>query len=260
MQKENCLHQRGNALYNKDVMITIFDAKKILRYSVDYLYASPCIASPIDPCEDDFSSYFEEVMKNLGFAYSLGEYRKDLDDVKKSLNDDLDAAYEGDPAAKSKEEIIISYPGFYAITVYRIAHMLYEKGIPLLPRLLSEYAHGSTGIDIHPGAKIGKHFFIDHGTGVVIGETAEVGEYVRLYQGVTLGALSLEHVDAIRGKKRHPTVLNHVTIYANASILGGDTVIGNNVTIGGNVYITFSVPDNKIVKLMKENYSIIDKK
>ena len=163
---------------------------------------------------------------------------------------DIQAAYEGDPAAKSYTEIILSYPGLLTITLYRLAHTLHTLGIPLLPRMMTEYAHSRTGIDIHPGAKIGDHFFIDHGTGVVIGETTTIGNRVRLYQGVTLGALSLppKAGDLFRNKKRHPTIEDDVIIYANATILGGETLIGARSVIGGNVWLTESVPpDTKVL-------------
>jgi serine O-acetyltransferase len=169
------------------------------------------------------------------------------------LASDIQAAYEGDPAAKSFDEIIFSYPGLFAITVYRIANQLHHQGIPLIPRIMTEYAHGKTGIDIHPGARIGESFFIDHGTGVVIGETTIIGERVRLYQGVTLGALSLgrEEVDTLRNQKRHPTIEDDVIIYANATVLGGKTVIGARSVIGGNVWLTDSVPPDTEVFLKK---------
>lgn len=155
---------------------------------------------------------------------------------------DVQAGYDGDPAAASLEEIIFSYPGFYAIFVYRVAHELYLRGVPFIPRMMTEYAHGLTGIDIHAGATIGESFFIDHGTGVVIGETTEIGNHVKLYQGVTLGALSLRAGQKLAGRKRHPTVEDNVTIYSGASILGGETVIGEGSVIGGNAFITSSVP------------------
>ncbi len=160
---------------------------------------------------------------------------------------------EGDPAAKSYDEVISTYPGLYAITVQRIAHELHKLEVPLLPRMMTEYAHSFTGIDIHPAAKIGSHFFIDHGTGVVVGETTEIGQRVRLYQGVTLGALSIprETVESFRDKKRHPTIEDEVIVYSNATILGGDTVIGARSTIGGNVWITESVPPDTRVYLKK---------
>ena len=153
------------------------------------------------------------------------------------------ANFDGDPAAGSKEEVIFSYPGLYAIFVYRVAHELYESKVPLIPRIMSEYAHGATGIDINPGAQIGEYFFIDHGTGIVVGETTIIGDHVKLYQGVTLGALSPRHGHAVTGK-RHPTVGDNATIYSGASILGGKTVIGANSVIGGNSFITESVAPN----------------
>jgi serine O-acetyltransferase len=170
--------------------------------------------------------------------------------IREILATDIQAAYDGDPAARSTDEIIFSYPGIFAITVYRVAHKLHELGVPLLPRIMTEYAHNLTGIDIHPGARIGARFCIDHGTGIVIGETTEIGRDVRIYQGVTLGALSLpkDAGEKYRGKKRHPTIEDDVIIYSGATILGGDTVIGARSVIGGNVWITRSVPpDTKVV-------------
>ena len=161
-----------------------------------------------------------------------------------ALASDVRAAYEGDPAAKSHDEIIFSYPGLYAISVYRVAHKLFDLGVPMLPRIMTEHAHSITGIDIHPGATIGGRFVIDHGTGVVIGETTRIGKNVRIYQGVTLGALSLsrDNVDRLRGEKRHPTIEDDVIVYSGATILGGATTIGARSVIGGNVWITESVP------------------
>ena len=162
--------------------------------------------------------------------------------IREYIETDLLAAYDGDPAASCLEEIILAYPGLVAITVYRLAHELYKLQVPVLPRLMTEYAHSETGIDIHPGATIDKYFFIDHGTGIVIGETAVIGKNVQIYQGVTIGALSTRGGQKLAGKKRHPTIGNNVTIYAEASILGGDTLIGDNSVIGGNTIITSSVP------------------
>ncbi|MGQ9631669.1 MAG: serine O-acetyltransferase [bacterium] len=165
--------------------------------------------------------------------------------IRELLVEDVRAAYDGDPAAKGFDEIIFSYPGIYAVTVYRLAHELLLLGVPLIPRIMTEYAHGKTGIDIHPGAKIGRSFFIDHGTGVVIGETCEIGDNVKIYQGVTLGAHSFlkdEYGNLIRGRKRHPTIEDDVTIYSGATILGGETVIGKGSVIGGNVWLTRSIP------------------
>ena len=157
--------------------------------------------------------------------------------IQKMLLMDVQAGFDGDPAAKSKEDIIFSYPGLFAIYVYRIAHELYVQNVPFIPRIMTEYAHGKTGIDINSGANIGRYFFIDHGTGIVIGETTEIGDYVKLYQGVTLGALSTRKGQLLSGKKRHPTIGDHVTIYANSTILGGETVIGCDSIIGGNSFI-----------------------
>ena len=178
--------------------------------------------------------------------------------IKEILLTDVQAAYEGDPAAKSTDEVILTYPAFTAIGVYRVAHELYAHQVPLIPRIMTEYAHRVTGIDIHPGATIGRRFFIDHGTGVVIGETTTIGEHVKLYQHVTLGAKSFEVAEdgsLVKGIKRHPDIGNDVVVYAGATILGGDTKIGNNCVIGGNVWLTHSVPDGEtvIASHMKEH-------
>lgn len=165
-----------------------------------------------------------------------------LPELYNALNQDVEAMYAGDPAAKSRSEVIRTYPGFYAIAAYRVAHKLHTYGIAEVPRIITEHAHSKTGIDIHPAARIGKHFCIDHGTGIVIGETAIIGDHVKLYQGVTLGALSVSKEDAER--KRHPTLEDHIVVYAGATILGGETVIGSHSIIGGNVWLTRSVPSN----------------
>ena len=169
------------------------------------------------------------------------EFLQKIPQIREYLDTDLEAFFDGDPAAESRDEIILCYPGFYAITVYRMAHELYLMNVPMLPRIMTEYAHTQTGIDINPGATIGKYFFIDHGTGIVIGETTWIGEHVKIYQGVTLGALSTRGGRKLQNKKRHPTIEDNVTIYSGASILGGDTVIGRGSVIGGNVFITSSV-------------------
>jgi serine O-acetyltransferase len=178
---------------------------------------------------------------------------RELPNIRLLLAKDVLAAYEGDPAAVSYDEIIFCYPGLIAVTVYRIAHQLHYQNISLMPRIMSEYVHGLTGIDIHPGAHIGESFFIDHGVGVVIGETVHIGNRVRIYQGVTLGALSLpkDAVELLRGKKRHPTIEEDVIIYAGATILGGETVIGAKSVIGGNVWLTESVPPETNVFIKK---------
>lgn len=169
--------------------------------------------------------------------------------IRDYLYTDIQAAYDGDPAAYSTEEIIFCYPGVFAVSVYRIAHELWLLGVPMIPRIISEYAHNLTGIDIHPGATIGKYFFIDHGTGIVIGETTVIGEHVKIYQGVTLGGLSTRKGQQLKGVKRHPTIGNNVTIYSNTSILGGETIIGNDVVIGGNAFIIKSIPEGMKVNI-----------
>ena len=169
------------------------------------------------------------------------EFFKAIPAVRALVQTDVQAAYDGDPAATSTDEVIFCYPGLFAITVYRLAHVLYTLNVPMLPRIMTEHAHSVTGIDIHPGASIGAHFFIDHGTGIVIGETTVIGDHVKVYQGVTLGALSTRGGQNLRGKRRHPTIEDNVTIYAGASILGGQTVIGKNSVIGSNAFITSSI-------------------
>lgn len=173
-----------------------------------------------------------------------------LPGVRALLQKDMEAAYEGDPSVRNREEIVLAYPGLEAVAIQRMAHLLYDEAVPLIPRMMTEWAHGRTGIDIHPGAKIGSHFFIDHGTGVVIGETCEIGHHVKLYHGVTLGARSFQKDESgnlIKGTKRHPNVEDHVTIYPNAIILGGDTVIGARSTIGANVFLMKGVPPDTLL-------------
>ena len=173
-----------------------------------------------------------------------------LPKIKALLLKDIEALYEGDPAAKSREEVMISYPGFYAVSIYRMAHELYAMKVPLIPRIMTEFAHEKTGIDIHPGATIGEYFCIDHGTGIVIGETTVIGDHVKLYQGVTLGARSFEldeNGNPVKGIKRHPDIGSHVVIYANATILGGNTVIGDGCVIGGNTWLTHSVKAGSVI-------------
>ena len=201
----------------------------------------------------NLSMLMEDVLFNLSrqAAIVLGDEKQGeqlcleffgrLSAIRALIQTDLQAAFDGDPAATGKEEVILSYPGLFAITVYRLAHGLYRLGLPMIPRMMTEYAHSITGIDIHPGAEVGAAFFIDHGTGIVIGETAVIGENVKIYQGVTLGGLSTRGGQSLRGKRRHPTIEDNVTIYANATILGGQTVIGKGCTIGSSVFITESV-------------------
>ena len=203
-----------------------------------------------------FPEYFTAEPERLCAALEVWLTREEIqalmermEDIKEALKMDVQAAFEGDPAVSGEAEIVLCYPGLLAVAVYRVAHELYELGTPLLPRLLTEYAHRMTGIDIHPGAKIGRRFFIDHGTGVVIGQTAVIGDDVKLYQGVTLGGLSTQGGQSLRGMKRHPTLEDGVTVYANASILGGDTVIGHHCVIGASAFLTESVPPCTTVRM-----------
>jgi serine O-acetyltransferase len=189
----------------------------------------------------------------------LSAFLKGLPAVRRLLWTDIDAAYEGDPASKSYEEIILAYPALEAIAIYRMAHLLYDK-VPLIPRIMTEWAHSRTGIDIHPGAEIGSHFFIDHGTGVVVGETTKIGSHVKLYQGVSFIARSLGAGRALRGQKRHPTIEDGVCIYAGTTIMGGDTVIGAHSTIGANVFLTKSVPPNSLVYYEEKDVAIVQKR
>ena len=200
-----------------------------------------------DDCDTD------QDFEALGQAKTM-LFLERLPELRKTLATDVEAAYEGDPACKSLDEVIFCYPGLEAITVYRLAHVLYDLDIPFIPRMMTEWAHGRTGIDIHPGAKIGNYFFIDHGTGVVIGETTDIGEHVKLYQGVTLGALSFKtdgEGNLVRGQKRHPTLEDRVVVYANATILGGATVVGHDAVVGSSVWLTQGVAPFTTVVLEK---------
>ncbi|MEM3955653.1 MAG: serine O-acetyltransferase EpsC [Candidatus Bathyarchaeia archaeon] len=221
-----------------------------IRYFVGSVLSSiySRLASEVEKSLKYLSRHFgvgsEEICRKRA-RIIVKEVLEKLPEIRAMLIGDVQAAYDGDPAAKSTDEVILSYPCVLAIATYRIAHELYIRGVPLIPRIMTEYAHSITGIDIHPGAKIGRNFFIDHGTGVVIGETAEIGDNVKIYQGVTLGALSFprdERGKIIKGLKRHPTVGDNVVIYSGATILGGETVIGNDAVIGGNAWITSSIP------------------
>ena len=216
----------------------------------------------------NLSMLIEDVMFNLNQQITLVlrdaqrseeiclEFFYSIPKVRALVQTDLQAAYDGDPAASGKEEIVFSYPGLFAIMVYRLAHELQMLGVPMIPRIMTEYAHSVTGIDIHPGATIGEHFFIDHGTGIVVGETTVIGKSVKIYQGVTLGALSTRGGQSLRGKRRHPTIEDNVTIYAGASILGGDTVIGQNSVIGSNAFITESIAPNTTVTIKNQELQL----
>ena len=240
---------------DKDVIIDMIDKLRRIVFPGYFLEKTYRIYN----AKHNLSMLIEDVMFNLNQQINLVvrdsqksqeiclEFFRNIPEVRALVQTDLEAAFEGDPAASGKEEIVFSYPGLFAITVYRLAHVLQELGVPMIPRIMTEYAHSVTGIDIHPGATIGEHFFIDHGTGIVVGETTVIGRGVKIYQGVTLGALSTRGGQSLRGKRRHPTIEDNVTIYAGASILGGDTVIGRDSVIGSNAFITQSVAPNTTV-------------
>jgi serine O-acetyltransferase len=208
-------------------------------------YAPPEAAGPNEP-------------RQAARALALGFLSK-LPQVRDLLHTDTEAAYQGDPAALSTEEVIVAYPFTEAIAVQRLAHELYQEEVPLIPRMMTEWAHSRTGMDLHPGARIGSHFFIDHGTGTVIGETASIGSHVKMYQGVGLVARSLAGGQLLRGRKRHPTVEDHVTIYANATIVGGETTVGEGSTIGASVFLTHSVPAHSLVTFQKNDVNVANK-
>lgn len=241
----------------KEIIAIIKDIQSILfpKY-----FSVGCQSPSLDGIYLKISNQIEAAAKfsardNVDASALAEEIIRKLPDIKNMLKKDITALYEGDPAAVCPEEIILSYPGFYAISIYRIAHEFYIRKIPLISRLMTEYAHEKTGIDIHAGAKIGEYFFIDHGTGIVIGETTTIGNHVKIYQGVTLGAKSFEldeHGKPIKGTKRHPDIGNNVIIYANATILGGNTVIGDGTVIGGNVWLTHSVEPGSVVYYNKK--------
>ncbi|MBU1052992.1 MAG: serine acetyltransferase [Proteobacteria bacterium] len=258
---------------SKEILFPGFFAKE----KIDPANLKYCMGQNVSVLFDMVSEQISNCIRHDCFRYSQEcsdcsqrgnkiaiEFLESIPSIRKILATDLKAAFDGDPAASSHDEIIFSYPGLYAIMVYRLANKLFKSGVPLLPRMITEYAHSLTGIDIHPGATIGESFTIDHGTGVVIGETSVIGKNVRIYQGVTLGALSLPKDAGIllKGKKRHPTIENDVIIYAGATILGGNTVIGKRSVIGGNVWITESVrPDTTVIMenprlIYKKNYKI----
>ncbi len=206
------------------------------------------VVQGLEPCQESEADF-----EAKGQAMAI-TFLESIPDIRAVLADDVQAAYDGDPACKNLDEVIFCYPGLEAVTVYRLAHRLQQLGVPFIPRMMTEWAHLQTGIDIHPGATVGRHFFIDHGTGVVIGETCIIGDHVKLYQGVTLGALSFdtdEEGNLVRDKKRHPTVEDRVVVYANATVLGGDTIIGHDSVIGSSVWLTRSVAPHTTVVLEK---------
>lgn len=222
----------------------------IVKRSLSLLH--PCVygelgsSDLVETIESDLEKELKMLMPGADTRAIVSQFVSRLNEVRRLVDTDVTAAYEGDPAATSRMEVVMAYPGLYAVTIHRLAHELYLLKVPIIPRIMSELAHSKTGIDIHPGAKIGERFFIDHGTGVVIGETCEIGKNVKLYQGVTLGALSFDKDPVtgalVKGVKRHPNVEDDVVIYAGATILGGNTVIGKGSEIGGNVWLRASVP------------------
>jgi serine O-acetyltransferase len=231
----------GGILDPNQVVSWVDRTKRLLRFRVDPAE----LRSEVPVVADGLYKLLEQVdlpEGGVSAAELTVRFVEQLVNLRQMLSLDVEAAYDGDPSAAGYDEIVVAYPAIRALAVHRIAHELSKYGVPLLPRIMSEYAHDRTGIDIHPGAQIGTHFFIDHGTGVVIGQTAIIGDRVRLYQSVTIGATSLRDSSALRGKKRHPTIEDDVTVYAGATILGGDTVIGEGSIIGGNVFLTESVP------------------
>jgi serine O-acetyltransferase len=272
-------HLDGKNLPSKSVIAAItvdllrllfpgfFDEKTILSSELKVEMVS-LVDSVLDRLED-------EIRKSLEYAPPDGLAKKDLASKAHSLTieflaslprlremlcTDVEAAFGGDPAALGREEIIVAYPFVEAIAVQRMAHELYLRQIALIPRIMSEWAHSRTGMDLHPGAQIGSHFFIDHGTGTVVGETTIIGDHVKVYHGCTLGAKSTADVEQLRGKKRHPTIEDHVTIYPGATILGGETVIGEGSTIGGNVFLTQSVPPHSLVVFEGVTMKVMDKR
>jgi len=249
---------------DKDAIIDIIDKLRRIIFPGYFKEKSYRIYN----AKHNLSMLIEDVMFNLNrqVGLVLGEDRRSeevclaffdtIPAVRALVQTDLQAAFDGDPAASGKEEIVFSYPGLFAITVYRLAHELYRLGVPLIPRIMTEHAHSVTGIDIHPGATIGEYFFIDHGTGIVIGETTIIGNNVKIYQGVTLGGLSTRGGQSLRGKRRHPTIEDNVTIYANASILGGETTIGHDSVIGASAFITQSIPACTTVSLKNQELQL----
>lgn len=237
VETHNAAYYTGEILSNLHVKL-----KKQITLALAYEEDSSVLESSLE---------IQQQAEDICFAFCHA-----IPSIQELLLLDVQAGYDGDPAADSREQIIFSYPGFYAVFVYRIAHELYKLKVPFIPRIMTEHAHGKTGIDINAGATIGKYFFMDHGTGIVIGETTIIGDYVKLYQGVTLGALSTRGGQHLAGVKRHPTIEDRVTIYSNATILGGETIIGKDSVIGGGAFITSSIPECTRVSVTPPDLSI----
>jgi serine O-acetyltransferase len=270
---KNLPSKRGIALITIDLLRLLFPG----FFDEQVVHSSELKSSTTHLVEEVLFSLEEEMAKSLEYSpppelkspkrdfrpiartYTL-EFLDSLPRIRDLLQTDTEAAFNGDPAALSKEEVIVAYPFIEAIAVQRLAHELYLKNIPLIPRIMTEWAHTRTGMDLHPGARIGSHFFVDHCTGTVVGETAIIGDHVKMYQGVGLVARSLAAGQALRGKQRHPTIEDHVTIYAGATIMGGDTVIGEHSTIGASVFLTTSVPPHSLVIQEEANVKVMSKK
>lgn len=261
----------GEKLPNRDVIISIVNELRKITFPGYFGTENMAYVSKDNFAGSTLATIYEKLFQQIKVALFYGnkesEYREIVEkaenltlqflnkipEIQALLLKDVDAELMGDPAANSKEEIIFSYPGLYAILVYRYAHVLYELKVPFIPRIMTEHAHGKTGIDINPGAQIGEYFFIDHGTGIVIGETTVIGNRVKIYQGVTLGALSTRKGQELSGVKRHPTIEDNVVIYANTTVLGGETVIGENSVVAGNTFVISSIPANtKVASTMPE--------
>ena len=268
----------GDRVPNRDVIISIIDDLRTLTFPGFFGSENMAFVSKDNFAGSTLAIIYEKLMKQIRVALKFEN--KDLSDadirtqaeqltsafiaripdIQAMILKDVEAEFNGDPAAKDLQDIILSYPGMYAIFVYRSAHILYDMQVPYIPRIMTEYAHGLTGIDINPGATIGEYFCIDHGTGIVIGETTRIGDHVKIYQGVTLGALSTRKGQELSGVKRHPTIENNVVIYANTTILGGETVIGENAVVAGNTFVTTSIPANTKVASMQPELEIKEKK
>ena len=246
-RRRDRLNSSNVVYYVGNLVDKIYDA---LRAQISRaLCGETANGTALEPCRPEKRADFDRLGDEKAAAFLAK-----IPEIREKLEKDVEAAIKGDPACKSTAEVVFCYPGFEAITTHRIARALWELGVPLLPRIMSELAHSRTGVDIHPGAKIGEYFFIDHGTGVVIGETCEIGDWVKIYQGVTLGALSFprdEKGELVRGTKRHPTLENGVVVYANATILGGDVVIGRDSVVGSNVWLTKSIAPRSTIVIEK---------
>lgn len=233
--------------YNMSSRTTVLLEDVMYNLTKQIALALPQCPDKMGECEEELSTEAQRICL---------EFFKKIPKIREYVETDVEAFFDGDPAAYNYNEIILCYPGLLAITTNRLAHELHLLGVPIIPRMMTEYAHSKTGIDIHPGATIGKYFFIDHGTGIVVGETTVIGDHVKVYQGVTIGALSTRGGQALKGKKRHPTIEDNVIIYAGASILGGETVIGNGAVIGSNVFITSSIEPEARVSVKNQELNI----